>query len=133
MYGLKDVQSGFPHKKLTGIITNCDEVAVRVQRLCDNRHQHEPIFGMVSTPSGWKKRSELAQRYPKGLVNAIVAGYLEYQEKMMRHDVESSVFAVEAFSKEKDPTKIMQILKRCHENLGHPSCPCSGPLRQRMK
>ena len=29
--------------------------------------------------------------------------------------------AVEVFSKETDEQKIMQALKRCHDNLGHPS------------
>lgn len=121
MFGLKDVSSRIPHKKPTGIITNCEEVAKRVQRLCDGSHDHEPIFGTVYTADGWKKRSELAQRYPKGLVNAIIAGYLEYHDNLMKQTVESSVFAVEAFNQEKDPSKITQILKRCHENLRHPS------------
>lgn len=30
------------------------------------------------------------------------------------------MYAVEIFSKEKDPQRIMQAVKRCHENLGHP-------------
>ena len=121
MFGLKDYISQKLHKKSTGIMTNCAEIAERVGKTCSHDHEHEPIFGSVKTPVGWKRRSELAQRYPRKLVHAILAGYLEYRENEKKKHVVSTVYAVEIFSKEKDPQRIMQAVKRCHENLEHPS------------
>ena len=121
MFGLRDPVSKKRYKKSTGIMTDCREIAERLSRLCDKTHEHEPILGNVKTPFGWKKRSEVAQRYPKAMVNAILAGFLEYEYNKQKEVAVSTVYAVEVFSKETDDKKIMAALRRCHENLGHPS------------
>ena len=51
----------------------------------------------------------------------ILAEYLEYRENEKKKHIISIVYAEEIFSKEKDPQRIMQAVKRYHENLGHPS------------
>ena len=76
----------------------------------------------MKTPLGWKRRSEVAQRYPKAMANAILAGFLENERTSKQKEVAvSTVYAVEVFSRETDDRKIMAALRRCHENLGHPS------------
>ena len=121
MFNLRDVVSKKRHKKPTGIMTNCKQIAARVNKVCSGRHAHEPIFGSVKTIHGWKKRSELAQRYPRELVHAIISGFLEYKHDRDKEIAVSTVYAVEIFAKETDERHIMSALKRCHENLGHPS------------
>ena len=121
MYGLRDPVSKKRYKKSTGIMTDCREIAERLSKLCDRTHEHEHVFGNVKTPTGWKRRSELAQRYPKEMVNAILAGFLEHEYNRQKEVAVSTVYAVEVFSKETDDKRIMAALRRCHENLGHPS------------
>lgn len=121
MFGLRDPVSKKRYKKSTGIMTDCREIAERLSKLCDRNHEHEPILGNVKTLCGWKRRSEVAQRYPKAMVNAILAGFLEHEYNKQKEVAVSTVYAVEVFSKETDDKKIMAALRRCHENLGHPS------------
>ena len=121
MFNLRDVYSGLRHRKPTGIMTNCEEIKKRVEKRCNGKHDHEPVMGSVKTKHGWKRRSELAQRYPKQLVNAILEGYLEWKRNRQTETMISTVYAAEVFSREVDESKIVSALKRCHDNLGHPS------------
>ena len=109
--GLKDI----------GIMTNSREIAERLNKRCNRMHEHEPIAGGVRTRFGWRKRNEFAEYYSQKMVNEIIAGYLEYKYGREQEAAIATIFAIEVFSKEQDERKIMQTLKRCHENLGHPS------------
>jgi hypothetical protein len=73
MYDLRDVVTRKRHKKSTGIMTNCKQISRRMHKLCSGDHEHEHIFGSVKTKWGWRRRSELAQRYPQKMVNSIIS------------------------------------------------------------
>ena len=89
------------------MMTNCAEIAERIHRVCNGEQNYEPLLGKLE--------------YPKQLVHAIVAGLLEYKDNVNMHEAIATVYAVEVFTKEADDAKIMQSLRRCHDNLGHPS------------
>ena len=121
MFGLRDAVSRLRHRKSTGIMTNCSEIAERLNVQCDKMHEHEPIWGAVKTKHGYVRRSRLAQHYPKKFVHAILAGFLERRMNENKERQIATVYAVEILSKETDDQKILVALKRAHENLGHPS------------
>jgi len=120
MYGLKDHVSGKPHRKRTGIMVNCESVAKRLRTMCDRTHEHEHVMGCVKTKMGWKTRSRMAQAYPPKLVQAMIQGLKDDEKSRQQSMVTYSVFTVESLETD-DEKKIVRILKRCHENLGHPS------------
>ena len=119
-YGLKDRISGRYHQKTTGIMTNSPELAEKLKRRCSHDHEHEHILGSIRMPEGWRSRSSLAQEYPKGLVNAMIKGLMLDKEKRKQDAVSHCVLTVEALDTQDDKA-IMRMLRRCHENLGHPS------------
>ena len=68
-YGLriKGVGNAFgPCKKRTRIVGNLPNIA-ELSRNCGCRQQHIHAVGGVRTKTGWKRRSELAGHYPRGL------------------------------------------------------------------
>ena len=120
MYGLKDRTSGRRHRKATGIMTNSMHVGLRLQQRCDRNHCHEPILGKTKVHGVWRARSSLAQEYPKQLVHAIIKGLLEDKHAKDMDEVTNTVYTVEALETQ-DERNLARILRRCHENLGHPS------------
>ena len=121
MFNLRDVHSGLRYRKPTGIMMNCEEIRQRVEKRCNGNHEHEPVFGSVKTKFGWKRRSEMAQRYPKQLVHAILEGYVAWKQTKQTEALIATVYTAEVFSKQVDEAKVISALKRCHDNLGHPS------------
>ena len=103
-------------------MTNCESMANRLNKRCDGQHEHQHVFGMVSTTDGWLPRSRCAQEYPPQLVKGILSGLLEDKEKRLTSHAVHCVLTVEALDT-KDEKKVAALLRRCHENLGHPSTP----------
>eukprot|EP00435_Cladocopium_sp_Y103_P075952 s11_g70.t1 len=62
----------------------------------------------------------MAQAYPPKLVQAMIQGLKDDEKSRQQSMVTYTVFTVEKLETE-DEKKIVRILKRCHENLGHPS------------
>ena len=122
MYGLQDRVNGKAHRKATGALTNSEMIAEELQKRCDKQHEHEALEGNVKVDGKWVARTKLAQEYPPLLVAAMIRGLLkELENKKMVH-VEHCVLTVEALNTT-DERSIVKMLRRCHENLGHPSTP----------
>lgn len=77
---------------------------------------------MVKTENGWKTRSSLAQEYPQDICKEILLGLRDDQQRRQQGHVVHCVLTVETLNTQ-DEKKIVALLKRCHENLGHPSTP----------
>lgn len=118
--GLKDRVSKKPHKKGARILVNSECIARRLHKKCMHNHEHEPIMGQVKVDGRWVARSRLAQEYPKPLVNAMIAGFLEDREQRRQCQATNCVYTIE-FLDVKDQKKLATMIRRCHENLGHPS------------
>ena len=69
-------------------------------------------------------RSKLAQEYPQQFVKALLRGFLRDMHEREQSHVVHCVLTVEGLDENKqDDKRIAVLLKRCHENLGHPSTP----------
>lgn len=101
-------------------MTNCVEIAKRMQVLCDGKHSHQHVMGSVRTEQGWVNRSRLAQEYPKEFCLNMLKGLLDDVESRRQSHATNCVLTVEALDTH-DDKKIAILLRRCHENLGHPS------------
>ena len=123
MFGLKDRISHKRHKKATGIMVNSMEIRKQLERHCDGSHEHEPVLGKVKLQDAWIARSRLAQEYPRKFCMAICRGLMREIEARNQAKAVSSVLAVEELENQSDERKIASILRRCHNNLGHPSTP----------
>eukprot|EP00435_Cladocopium_sp_Y103_P063185 s737_g24.t1 len=122
MYGLRDRKNGNPHQQRTGIMTNSKHVAEELCKTCDGHHGHQHVMGQVKLDGKWMSRSQLAQEYHKGTVRALLRGFLrDMHEREQCHAVHC-VLTVEALE-QPDDKKVAMLLRRCHENLGHPSVP----------
>ena len=72
MFGLTTDQGAFMRKR-SGFLTNNLTIAQHLNSTCDRSHQHELVMGRDrGSPVN---RSRLAQKYPLGLVNAILIAY----------------------------------------------------------
>eukprot|EP00435_Cladocopium_sp_Y103_P043471 s788_g12.t1 len=72
MFGLVTDHGGFMRKR-SGFLTNNLTIAQHLNSHCDQSHQHELVMGRDrGSPMN---RSRLAQKYPSGLVNAILLAY----------------------------------------------------------
>ena len=120
MYGLVDKQNGKPHRKRTRLMLNNEEIARNMKVLCDKSHEHQHVMGSVKTTQGWTNRSRLAQEYPRDFCRSILKGLVEDTEKRKQSHTVHCVLTVEALDT-KDEKRIAALLRRCHENLGHPS------------
>ena len=65
-FGLKDEQTGLPHKKPTGIMTASQGVKHYLNRECSGDHQHQPLEG--------GNRTKKAQCWPHELCRALLQG-----------------------------------------------------------
>ena len=122
MFGLRDRVSRKLHRKSTCLLTNSPHVAAEMNKLCDKSHEHEPLFGSVKVNGKWVARTRLAQEYPRKMVNALLTGFLRDREERRTSHAVHCVLAIEQLDT-RDEKKIAMLLKRCHENLGHPSTP----------
>ena len=124
MFGLKDRISKRRHRKSTCIMTNSKHVAQEMELKCSQDHEHEPIMGQVRIGGQWVSRSKLAQEYPQQFVKALLRGFLRDMHEREQSHVVHCVLTVEGLDENKqDDKRIAVLLKRCHENLGHPSTP----------
>eukprot|EP00435_Cladocopium_sp_Y103_P060880 s1403_g22.t1 len=79
MFGLQS-REGVPRRKSTGWCTNSRAIADELEVKCDGSHDHDVIIGK----DGRENKSTQAQRYPAGLVQAIIRGYKrEIKEELL--------------------------------------------------
>ena len=67
-YGLQGSRGGL-HRKSTGFVTNCKVISMILRRRYSGEYEHEIIIG--------GKISELAQKYPKTIIDQILGAYQE--------------------------------------------------------
>ena len=72
MFGLVD-QSGDFMRKRSGFLTNNLEIAKTLNLACDQSHEHQHVMGRAR--GARMNRSRLAQKYPPGLMSAILGAY----------------------------------------------------------
>ena len=77
MYGLSST-SGRPQRKSTGWCTSSTAVAEQLSRKCDKSHEHEHIIGKDQGET--ENKSRQAQKYPAGIVQAIIRGYKQHRK-----------------------------------------------------
>ena len=121
MVGLRDRVSQKPHMKPTYIMTNSQHIARELSIRCDRSHVHEHVLGSVRVDGVRKARSELSQEYPKEMCRRVVRSLMREKREKEETRVRHSVLVIEQLQDSHDERKIVQVLKRCHENLGHPS------------
>eukprot|EP00435_Cladocopium_sp_Y103_P061731 s325_g23.t1 len=83
MFGLQS-KTGIPRiprQKTTGWCTNSPAIADVLCVRCDGGHQHDTIIGK----DGSENKSAQAQRYPAGLVQAIIKGYKKQIHEELLH------------------------------------------------
>ena len=69
MYGLCDQDNGLPHRKSTGLLLSSKWMKKRLNRLCDQGHQHQPLEG--------GQRTQMAEHWPKDLCRQMVEGCVD--------------------------------------------------------
>ena len=121
MFGLKDKVSKLPHRKRTRIMSNSSCICQALQRVCDGSHVHQHLIGKVKVAGQWQSRSRLAQEYPEEFCRAVVQGFLREKRDREESTVKHCVHVTEDLADNQSESKVMRVLRRCHENLGHPS------------
>ena len=121
-FGLRDPCNHKLYRKTTRLLTNCKQVQVGMARRCDKQHEHQQLQGQVKVGGAWINRTRLAQVYPKAFVETLVTcirrALRQRESELVREEKE--VCAVEELRHE-DEHKLVESLRRCHNNLGHPS------------
>ena len=84
-------------------------------------HEHQHVLGQVKTTEGNRTRSSCAQEYPHDMCMRILHGLLLEGRERERATVVHSVMMTEELKDDQSEKKVIQVLRRCHENLGHPS------------
>ena len=115
MYGLREPESERRYQKTTRIRTNCRHVLEKMGRRCDGKHSHQKLEGQVRVGGQWCRRTSLAQVYPRQFVDTIVS-CVRLAGREREHEVLSSEKLQET-----DQKKLLESVRRCHVNLGHPS------------
>ena len=95
-----------------------------LHRRCNGEHEHQPLEGRVCLGGHWYNRTRLAQEYPDEFCKAVCRAILAQKnvcrcENGKRVDDNLEVHAVEGL-KEEDDKKLCEIIRRAHQNLGHP-------------
>ena len=126
-YGMKDRVSGKPHKKATSFLGNLRESIMQgFVRKCSGSHDHQTLEGKVKVDGEWVNRTRLAQVYPEELCHEICKAIKSEVSGDGSRNGESfsgisdEVLAVESLQGD-DLKKTEEIVRRCHQNLGHPS------------
>ena len=127
-YGMKDRVSGKPHKKSTSFLGNLGESIMQgFVRKCSGSHDHQTLEGKVVVDGKWVNRTRLAQEYPEELCHQIckairdqVTVDCERDSKNQHEGITEEVMAVESLQGD-DMKKTEEIVRRCHQNLGHPN------------
>lgn len=104
-------------------MTTSKHIKNRLWKACDGKHSHQHVMGKVKLDGSWDPRSHLAQEYPDDFCRAVCLGIQDEQEERKQSRVTHSVLAIEDLGCGDDERKIANILKRCHDSLGHPSLP----------
>ena len=113
-FGLRDPGNGKYYRKRTRVATNNEQMVKLLDRQCNHDHDHQYLEGQVKIGGRWCNRTRCAQVYPKELVEAMIKAIRD-KKKL----TEQEVLAVEAFQEDKPDLK--ESVRRCHNNLGHPS------------
>ena len=77
-FGLKDEQTGLPHKKPTGIMTASRGVKHNLNRECSGNHEHQPLEGGNRTKKAQNWPYELCQAFLQGLQEELEMTYTKY-------------------------------------------------------
>ena len=123
MFGLADVESGMYHKKRTRVMCYSEHVLSGLNRTCSQDRTHQHLVGQVKHKGKWLSRSRIAQKYPEDMCKAIVRGLLREKQAGRQSVVQHHVYMLESLGDSESDARIMRTLRRCHENLGHPSNP----------
>ncbi len=131
-FGMCDRVSGILHKKGTRILSSFDgDVMKHFNRRCTGDHEHQVLEGKVKIGNEWINRTRLAQEYPQQLcitfrtaieqqwTKDFRGGHNENSGATVENELLNQVFAVEDL-KIDDNVKLDEILRRAHQNLGHP-------------
>ena len=123
-YGLKDYVTGALHRKTTKLATNMDvDVCCSLGRRCTGDHEHQVLEGKVKHHEhGWVNRTRLAQVYTPEFCDA-VCKCIQKQKRRMLCDTGGSheVFVHEGLLEEDGSKKMVNLIRKVHDNLGHPS------------
>ena len=83
---------------------------------CDGNHEHQVLQGQTKVGGKWYNRTHVAQVYPRDMVYRIVKC-----AKLAVRGRESDVFAAEQLRRERSDRQLLESVRRCHVNLGHPA------------
>lgn len=120
-FGLKDPVSGKPYQKGTRIITTNEYMKRLMNRRCNREHVHERLEGQIKIGGKWVNRTRCAQVYPRMMVETMIKAIRMKRngDQVTSIQGEHEVMAVEPL--EEKTENLMESIRRCHNNLGHPS------------
>ena len=104
-------------------MSNSEHVLQELDRVCSKDHKHQHLSGKAKHEGKWQGRSRLAQRYPEEMCKAVIRGVVKEKQASEQSVVQNSVYVLESLGESESDARTMRTLKRCHENLGHPSSP----------
>jgi len=137
-FGLKSLQDGRPLRKPLALLTNDQAFADGITQKCvGGEHEHRPIQGrdtawtavyptafanavLREAERAWNNPKELHVQFPTDLVQAEDAND-EQEVAAGSHDWEQDAIGAAGISfKGKVNPQVGSVLKRIHQNLGHP-------------
>ena len=130
LFCLEDVNESMSDRVRQWKKQRCDENTWVVERVesdnmwrmfTNSQHVHQQMH------KTWLNMKELQD--PKCFMKDVAAGMLRAKQQVHEVHVAHCVFTIEDLRSEEsqDDRRVMTILRRCHENLGHPS-----PARMNM-
>ena len=123
-YGLKDYANGELHRKATKLATNMDvDVCCLLGKRCKGDHEHQVLEGKVKHHEyGWVNRTRLAQVYTPEFCDALCKCIQKQKRRVLCGTGEShEVFVHEGLLDEDGSKKMVSLIRKVHNNLGHPS------------
>ena len=122
-YNLRDIGNGKHHKKPTKVAANLDwDICHTLKRNCDGSHEHQWLEGKVKSDEGWVNRTKLAQEYTPEFCDAVCSCIQQQKRRFMQHGSgKHEVFVHEGLQQEEGSRKMVALIKKVHDNLGHPS------------
>ena len=119
-FGLQDPVSRKRYRKTTRLRTNCKHVVEHMACRCDGNHEHQTLEGQVKVADVWVNRTAIAQVYPSAFVDRVVTCMRKSVRDGDRESLKREVLVSERL-KEPEPRELLESVRRCHVNLGHPS------------
>ena len=107
--------------KPTYIMTSSEHVARLLSVRCDRSHEHQHVLGQVHTHEGSQARSKCAQERFQEMCTRVVHALLRERREGLNATMLRSVHMTESLGDDQSEKRVVQVLRRCHANLGHPS------------